>query len=466
MNRIYLSCLVLGCLFGTTLCLKAQISLPSIFTDHMVLQQNSKVAIWGWGAAHNTISVVGSWAPGDTAKAVAASDGSWKTTLTTIKAGGPYAISITGSGEKILQDVMLGEVWLCSGQSNMDFNADWKLMNKEAEIAAANHPNIRIFNVLKRGAAFPQNNCEGAWAICTPNVMRNTSSVAYFFSRNLQDSLKVPVGLIVTAWGGTPAEVWTPKEKVMSNESIVKAIPAKTYPWWPVEPGVLYNQMIHPFVPYGIAGAIWYQGEANVDHSSSYATLLKTMIESWRKNFEKEFPFYIVQIAPYTYKSSDNGPAKVREAEEWVSKNIHQSGLVVTSDLVNDINDIHPVNKQDVGLRLAKLALVQTYGRVASGYASPLLENIRIEKNKAILSFSHAENGLICKGKQVTGLTVAGEDGSFVNAKAKIKGNELIVSAPKIKHPVKVEYCFDDATVGNLFNTEGLPVAPFRTNAE
>jgi len=252
----------------------------------------------------------------------------------------------------------------------------------------------------------------------------------------------------------------------MANESIVKAIPAKTYPWWPVEPGVLYNQMINPFVPYGIAGAIWYQGEANVDHSSSYATLLKTMIESWRKSFEKEFPFYIVQIAPYTYKSNDNGPAKVREAEEWVSKNISQSGLVVVSDLVNNIKDIHPINKQDVGLRLAKLAISQTYGKVSPGYASPLFEKMRIDKDKIILTFNHAENGLICKGKQVVGLTIAEENGSFVNAKAKIKGNELIVSAPKIKHPAKVEYCFDDATVGNLFNAEGLPVAPFRTNAE
>jgi sialate O-acetylesterase len=432
----------------------------------MVLQQNSKVAIWGWGGASNTIKVVGSWAPTDTAKAVAASDGSWKTTLSTIKAGGPYTISITGSGEKTLQDVMLGEVWLCSGQSNMDFNAGWGLKNKETEIAAANHPNIRIFEVLKRGAATPQNNCEAAWATCTPDVMKTTSSVAYFFGRNLQDSLKVPIGLIVSAWGGTPAEVWTPKEKIMADESIVKAIPAKTYPWWPVEPGVLYNQMINPFVPYGIAGAIWYQGEANVDHSSSYATLLKTMIESWRKSFEKEFPFYIVQIAPYTYKSKDNGPAKVREAEEWVSKNVSQSGLVVVSDLVNNIKDIHPINKQDVGLRLAKLAISQTYGKVTPGYASPLFEKIRIDKDKVILTFNHAENGLICKGKQVVGLTIAEENGSFVNAKAKIKGNELIVSAPKIKHPAKVEYCFDDATVGNLFNAEGLPVAPFRTNAE
>lgn len=466
MNKTHLSYLVLSCLFGTALCLNAQISLPSIFTDHMVLQQNSKVAIWGWGGASNTIKVVGSWAPADTAKAVVASDGSWKTSLTTIKAGGPYTISITGSGEKTLQDVMLGEVWLCSGQSNMDFNAEWGLKNKETEIAAANHPNLRFFQVLKRGAATPQNNCEATWATCTPDVMKITSSVAYFFGRNLQDSLKVPIGLIVSAWGGTPAEVWTPKENIMANESIVKAIPAKTYPWWPVEPGVLYNQMINPFVPYGIAGAIWYQGEANVDHSSSYATLLKTMIESWRKSFEKEFPFYIVQIAPYTYKSNDNGPAKVREAEEWVSKNISQSGLVVVSDLVNNIKDIHPINKQDVGLRLAKLAISQTYGKVSPGYASPLFEKMRIDKDKIILTFNHAENGLICKGKQVVGLTIAEENGSFVNAKAKIKGNELIVSAPKIKHPAKVEYCFDDATVGNLFNAEGLPVAPFRTNAE
>ena len=453
-----------SCLLLIATGVQAQVSLPSVFADHMVLQQRSEVPVWGWGTASATIKVIGSWAPKDTAIAVVGSDGNWKAMLKTDVAGGPYTLTIEGNGEKVFQDVMLGEVWLCSGQSNMEWTPLSGLQQAKEEIAAANHPNIRFFHIPKRGANTPQNNCEANWSTCTPEVMQRTSSVAYFFGRNLKDSLHVPIGLIVSAWGGTPAEVWTAKEDVMSNEVIRTAMPDKTYPWWPVEPGVLYNQMIHPIIPYGLAGTIWYQGESNRDHASSYGILLKTMIEGWRKDFGKELPFYIVQIAPFKYDATDNGPAYVREAEEWVSRKVPKSGLVVVSDLVDDLTNIHPTNKQDVGLRLAKMALGKNYNTLSVGYASPLFEKMEIEKNKAILSFSHTENGLICKDKQVKGLEIAGTDGNYVTAKAQVKGNKLIVFAPEVKTPVTVRYCFDDMTVGNLFSKEGLPVAPFRTD--
>lgn len=446
--------------------INAQISLPSIFADHMVLQQQSNVPVWGWGVANTDIKVVGSWAPKDTAVAKVASDGSWKTTLPTAIAGGPYTLSIEGSGNKVLQDVMLGEVWLCSGQSNMEWSASAGIDNAEQEIADANNSNIRFFHIPKRGASTPQNNCEATWAACTPDVMKNTSAVSYFFGRNLQDSLNVPIGLIVSAWGGTPAEVWATEKSVMNNDIIRTAMPDKTYPWWPVEPGSLYNQMINPIVPFALAGSIWYQGESNQDHASTYGILLKTMIEDWRKEFDKEFPFYLVQIAPFTYNTTDNGPAIIREAQEWVTENVPQTGMIVVSDLVADVKNIHPTDKQNVGLRLAKLALAKDYGRLIKGYQSPTFQNISIEKNKAIITFNNAEGGIICNGKDVNGLQIAGADGLFTKAKGIIKNGKLIVSSPEVKTPVAVRYCFDDATIGNLFSAEGLPAAPFRTDSE
>lgn len=445
---------------------QAQISLPAVFADHMVLQQKSDVPVWGWARASATIKVVGSWAPHDTVTTVVRPDGNWNVALKTAEAGGPYSLSISGDGNCELKDVMLGEVWLCSGQSNMEWTPMSNIDNRDAEIAAANYPDIRFFHIAKRGAATPQNDCDATWAVCTPETMKNTSAIAYFFGRNLQKELDVPVGLIVSAWGGTPAEVWTPRELVMENKEIREAIPDKTYPWWPVEPGVLYNQMIHPVVPYSLAGVLWYQGESNRDHASSYGVLLKTMIESWRKDFGKELPFYQVQIAPHTYNANDNGPALVREHQEWISRTVPATGMVVVSDCVADIKDIHPTDKQSVGLRLANMALGKTYGRLASGYESPVFKSLTVNKNKAIVSFLYADNGLMCKDKQITGFRIAGADGVFHPAKAQIKDQTVILTSPKVKNPVTVHYCFDDATIGNLFNKEGLPVAPFRSDRE
>lgn len=444
--------------------MQAQISLPAVFTDHMVLQQKSEVPVWGWGTAGGTIKVVGSWAPKDTATAVILSDGSWKTTLKTAAAGGPYTLYILGNENCELKDVMLGEVWLCSGQSNMEWTPMYGIDKQDEEIAAANYPDIRFFHIPKRGADTPQNNCEASWATCTPDVMKNTSAVAYFFGRDLQKELNVPVGLIVSAWGGTAAEVWVPEEMVMNNPQIRDVMPDNPNPWRPEKPGVLYNQMIHPIVPFGLAGAIWYQGESNRDHPDSYGILMKTMIESWRKDFKKDLPFYMVQIAPFNYNAGDNGAALVREHQEWVARTVPNTGMVAIPDCVADINNIHPTDKQSVGLRLANMALGKTYGRLATGFESPMFNGMTINKNKAVISFLHADKGLMCKDKQITGFRIAGADGVFEPAKAKIKDNTVIVTSPQVKNPVAVQYCFDDATIGNLFSKEGLPVAPFRSD--
>lgn len=442
----------------------AKVTLPAVFTDSMVLQQNSNVPVWGWGVASEKLKIVGSWASQDTIKTEVGSDGRWRTELPTGKAGGPYTLQIIGSSTQVLHDVMLGEVWLCSGQSNMEWKPSSGIVDKEQEIAAANYPNIRFFTAKLRGALHPQDNCEGQWEVCSPEVMEQTSAVAYFFGRQLHKDLQVPIGLIVSAWGGTPAEVWTPQEVIEQDSVLESNKPQKTVPWWPIESGRLYNQMIHPFMPYRIAGTIWYQGESNQDRCSTYDAVMKELIKSWRKGFETEFPFYFVQIAPHTYNAPNNTPALLREQQEKTSREMPGTGMVVISDLVNDVRNIHPTDKQHVGLRLANMALAKNYGVDLKGYQSPTFASMTIEKDKAIIRFNHAEEGIKCSQKKIVGVKIAGESGEWMEATARIVGNTLVVSAPKLKHPTRVTYCFDDATIGNLFNNEGLPVAPFRTD--
>lgn len=445
----------------------ARIHLPAVFSDHMVLQQQSSVPVWGWGPASGTVKIVGSWLPEDTVSVVVDNCGHWSARIPTARYGGPYALQVFQAGVPVnrveIKDVMLGEVWLCSGQSNMEWTPNNGIQNRQEEIAAADYPNLRFFSLNKQGSPSLQEDCPASWESCTPEVMRRRSAVAYFFGRKLHQELGVPVGLLVSAWGGTPAEVWTPRDTVMAYKAIADVRDTRNYPWWPVEPGVLYNSMIHPLMPYDIAGAIWYQGESNRDNPLSYKLLMEKLIGSWRTGFGKDFPFYLVQIAPFNYGSANNGPALVREAQEQVTRCVPRTGMVPTID-IGDVNNIHPARKTEVGCRLASLALGEHYGMPNGGYAYPALTETAIKKDKIVLSFSRAENGLVAPGGKIDGLTVAGEDGRFVQAQARIKGNTLVVSSPEVKHPVAVRYCFDDATPGTLFNKEGMPVPPFRTD--
>ena len=445
-----------------TINMYGRIILPSVFADNMVLQQNSEVAIWGWSDPGETIRIIASWNK-DTVKVKADNSSKWTTSIKTIAAGGPYSIQILGNGKVQLNNVMLGEVWICSGQSNMEMSVNWKLINGEEEAAKAANANIRIFHVEKTGAEYPQQNCNASWAVCSPESMRASSAVGYFFARELQQKLNVPVGIIVSAWGGTPAEVWIEKSLVENNPVLNKSKYNEHFDGWPGEAGTTYNSMIATIVPYGIAGAIWYQGESNCGNYPIYSLLMKTLIENWRADFKKDFPFYFVQIAPFAY--GEKGTSEyLREQQELASRTIPKTGMAVISDLVDDIKDIHPKNKHDVGKRLAAYALAETYKQNMGEYKSPFYESMNIEKDKVRIRFSHATEGLRCTGKSPVKFMIAGEDQKFVPGTAKIEGNEVIVSSKLVKAPVAVRFCFDDTTMPDIFSANGLPLAPFRTD--
>ena len=345
----------------------------------------------------------------------------------------------------------------------MEMSVNWKLINGEEDAAKADNPNIRIFHVQKIGADFPQQTCNATWTLCTPETMRNTSAVGYFFARELQQKLNVPVGIIVSAWGGTPAEVWIEKSRIENNPELNKSKYAAHFDGWPGSPGVLYNSMIAPFVPYGIAGTIWYQGESNCRNYPIYSNLMKTMIENWRSDFKKDFPFYFVQIAPYNY-GKDEPAQYLREQQDIAAKSIPNTGMVVISDLVDNIKDIHPKDKYDVGKRLANYALAETYKQNVGDYKSPEFQSMKIEKGKVQVTFKNVLTNLKCTGKTPEEFLIAGDDQKFVPAKAKIEGNSVTLSSKEVQDPVAVRFCFDSNSLPDVFSNEGLPLAPFRTD--
>jgi len=442
---------------------QAQLRLPAAIGDHMVLQQNDSVHLWGWDGPGQKISIVGSWEPRDTVKTTTPNTTRWSTTLKTPPAGGPFTITIIGSQTQVLKDVLMGEVWICSGQSNMEWNVNLGSADAAADMPKANFPNIRFFQVSKSSSPTPQDHGDGQWVACTPQTMKTFSSVGYFFGKKLHADLKVPIGLINVSWGGTAAEVWTPANAVEADPELkASATALGKSDWWPRDPGIVYNSMIRPIVPYSIAGAIWYQGESNTPAPTTYARLMKVMIESWRADFKKDFPFYYVQIAPFKYGKTYEG-ALIREQQSFMIS-IPNTGMVVISDAVDNVEDIHPKMKKPVGDRLANYALAETYKKPILGHQSPVYKSMLVEKNKARLSFYYGSIGLISQGGDPKGFLVAGDDRKFYPAVAKVEGETVVVFAKEVKVPVAVRFCFDNTSIPNLFNKEGLPVSVFRTD--
>lgn len=636
--------------------ISAKVELPKIFTDNMVLQQQTDAPIWGKATSGKEVKIVTSWDK-KSYSVLAGSDGKWKTTVKTPKAGGPYEISISDGKPMILKNILIGEVWVCSGQSNMEMPiAGWgKVNNYEQEIVNANYPNIRLLHINQATSLQPLDDLKSTrngWQECSSFTVPEFSAVAYFFGRDLHKNLNVPIGLISASWGGTLAEAWTSGEALMempyfrdavmeissTSEAEAQAIYERKYKEWddltlkadggfennkPIwtdvsfnddlwssmrlpneweeqgldnfdgivwfrktidipaswdgkelklrlamiddidityfngveigsthgyntqrtykipgklvkkgkavisvrvtdtgggggihgepqnmsiglakhptsgqtplsgnwkykvavdfskhpqapqgivgnsnRPTVLFNAMINPIVPYAIQGAIWYQGEANEHRGYQYRELLPLLIRDWRAHWEKDFPFYYVQLANYMQRKSqpqgDTYWAELREAQ-FMTQHIENTGMVVTID-IGEGSDIHPKNKQDVGLRLALAARAKTYGENIP-YSGPVYKNYRIEDNKIRLFFDNADGGVKAKdGSKLTGFAIAGSDHKFYWADAKIEGNEVVVSSSNVKYPVAVRYAWGDNPECNLYNGADLPASPFRTD--
>jgi len=436
-------------------------SLPSIFSDGLVLQRNSEVTIWGWDRPGEKISVTGTW-DDKKIRTKTNSDSCWWVKLKTPSAGGPFKIMIRGSNGILLNEVLIGEVWLCSGQSNMEWSARMGIDNGAQEIQEADYETIRLFKVKRNSADVPQLDCEGVWTRCTPASMKDFSAVAYFFGRHLFNNIKMPIGLIDSSWDGTPIEDWMNPKIIYDSEEFSTAF-AKfpDLPWCPSGPGLTYNAMIVPLIPYKIAGVIWYQGETNTLNPIEYRRLFPALIANWRQVWREEFPFYYVQIGPYKYDKPFAG-VLIREAQQMASS-IPNTGMVVISDIVSN-DDIHPKNKKDVGIRLANWALSSTYGKQDIPVSGPLFKDMKIEGNKIHVFFDYAENGLICKGENLTHFQIAGKDKKFVNARADIEGSSVLTHSKDIDKPLAVRFAWSNSAIPNLFNVEGLPASCFRTD--
>lgn len=457
-NKVWFFAIV-SILFCTIV--RAEVVLPNIFTNNMVLQRNSEVLLWGWGDIYEEVIVVTSWDNKEYNVKTPLTT-KWKLKVTTPNAGGPFTIQVKGkSNEIVLQNVLIGEVWLCSGQSNMEWSANSGIDNAAEEIKNANYSNIRFFSVKKRTSETEQDNLEGSWEECTPESMQDFTAIGYFFARRLQENLDIPIGIIDTGWGATSAEVWTPKSVFDENTYLKdQAIKIQENQWAPVQSSILYNAMIYPIRQFKIAGTLWYQGESNAANPESYEELFSTMITSWRKSWGYDFPFYYVQIAPYKYGKPEQG-VQVRDAQRTALKTPN-TAMVVVSDICK-VDDIHPTNKQDVGLRLANIALKEQYDNFHDEVFGPLFKEINILGSKVEVNFDYSE-GLNFRGKKGTHFEIAGTDGTFYAAKARIKNDKVILSTKEVKEPTKVRFAWSNTALPNLFNGVGLPASSFISN--
>ena len=502
---------------------QAEVKPNPLFADGGVLQRDREIPVWGTANPGEKITVE---VCGQTVSTTA-TDGTWQIKLKPLAAGGPFTLKISGDNTITLTNMLVGEVWVCSGQSNMQFALNGAATGA-AKIPKANHPNIRFFTVPRTTSIKPLTESAGRWAECTPETARGFSAVGYFFGRDLHQKLGIPIGLIHSSWGGTPAEAWTGIEGLRSDPALVgyvaaavknqenfpaaaAAYPAKLaafekslnewktevgpdydqkFEQWkkeanaarkqgqpvpkfalrqkpvapvspdgpPRTPTVLYNAMIAPLVPYGIRGAIWYQGEGNAGQARLYRTLFPTLIADWRGRWKQgDFPFLFVQLAPYR-----NQPPEIREAQLLAFRKVPNTAMVGTAD-VGDLDNVHPTRKEPVGRRLALAARALAYGENIE-FSGPIYQSMRVDSGKAVLTFRHAA-GLVAKDGPLKDFTIAGADKVFVPAEAVIRGGEIVVSSGKVSTPVAVRYGWGTYN-GNLFNTEGLPASPFRTDVD
>lgn len=446
------------CLLFISTCSIAQISLPDIFGDHMVLQQRTSVKIWGWGTPLEKVKLQTSWDQ-KTYETETNNLAKWQIDIQTPAAGGPFQIKLNGYNEVLLDDILIGEVWLASGQSNMEWSANSGIDEAAKHIGDARNEEVRFFEVVKRSSKSEQENLSGKWQVCSPESMQNFSAVAYFFGNKLQKELKIPFGLIQSAWGGTPAEAWM-SEKAFDLDpqlsEVAKMLPEQ--PWGPQKPQLIYNAMIAPLIHFNIAGVIWYQGESNTSNAAHYAHVFSALIKDWREQWQKDFPFYYVQIAPYDYGEGESGVV-VRNEQRKVSLDMANTAMVVVSDIGNT-KDIHPKNKNDVGWRLADQALAKHYQFIDKTVDGPVLDKIEKEKNRLVLTFKNAEGLSFTNAEDQ--FEVASHDGIFRKVKATIKGEAIYLSTKGTEDPQKIRFAWGNIVLSNLTNETGLPASSFQ----
>ncbi|MGB0083355.1 MAG: sialate O-acetylesterase [Terracidiphilus sp.] len=482
---------------------RADVTPNALFSDHAVLQSGMPIPVWGTAIPGEKIVVkIGKQTKSTTADA----DGRWMVRLGKMKPGGPFVMTIAGKNTITVNDVLVGEDWIGSGQSNMAFTVSVKaaryagMLNEDQEIAAANYPQLRIFMAETKKSYEPQDEIKGSWKIATPENAPAFSAVAYLFGRDLNQALHEPIGMVVVAYGGSTAEAWIPRTVVANDPQMspmlnrfdelykffnaqpgattdqappspqtINARPAKPGPLRdPVQdqhqPTVLYNGMIHPILPFAMRGVIWYQGESIVGGKAGvalYPHVMESLVTDWRAEWgEGDFPFYCVQLPPL--KNVSNNPA-VREAQSKLLS-LPNTGMAVTLD-VGDPANVHPKDKEPVGDRLSRIALANVYHRKIE-YSGPVYAGMKVQGQSIVIRFTHAD-GLTSKGGPLLWFQIAGPDGRYVDAAAYIVGSTVIVHSDQITEPVSVRYAWDNYPQGaNLVNGAGLPAAPFRTDAQ
>jgi len=501
--QIRLTALAASVFFVAAGVAQASVKPSALFSDHMVLQQGMEVPIWGTADPGEAIKV---FFNGQTVSTTAGADGKWMVHLARLKAGGPFEMQIVGKNAITIRDVLVGELWLATGQSNMVFTVSKKaqffagMLDEDKEIAAANYPQIRMYTEKVVKAYTPQDKALGDWQVCSPQTVGAFSAIGYLFARDLQQQLHVPVGIVTVAFGASTAESWLSREAMTTNPQLKPLLDAfdaresyfKDHPhamaaeappapqtlnsrstgpgtgplFDPAndqhEPTVMFNGMMNPVIPYAVRGAIWYQGESIVGGRAGvelYPDVMETLVNSWRKLWgEGDFPFYAVQLA--ALKNISNNPM-VREQQAKILSTPN-TGLAVTID-IGDPSNVHPKDKEPVGQRLALIALAKTYGHKVE-YSGPVYSSMKVEGKSIRIRFTHAD-GLTAKGGPLKWFQIAGADQNFVDADAAIDGDTIVVKSPQITKPVAVRYAWDDYPEGaNLYNAAGLPAPPFRTD--
>lgn len=446
----------------------AQTKLPAFFSDSMVLQQKQMATIWGTDKPLTRISVNADW--GAKATATADANGHWKLKLQTPAAGGPYTLLVKGTTEIKLKNILIGEVWFCFGQSNMEMpvkgNSNQPVIGSNETILHSSNTNIRFFNTQRSVSITPLYDVKGEWKAADPSTTGNFSAAAYYFAKKLQTVLGVPVGIIQSAWGASTIESWMDSQSLASFDN--KPIPQKLPDSIPNRtPTIMYNSMLHPYIGYSIKGVLWYQGESNRENANEYKALFTSMITAWRKQWQQnDFPFYFVQIAPF--EPGKVNAAFLREAQLQTMLSVKNTGMAVTMD-IGERTVIHPSQKEQVGNRLAYWALANDYGVKGISFSGPVYKELKKTANgKLMLTFDYCELGLTSFDKPLTDFEIAGEDRVFYPAQAMIQKDKnavLIVWNDTVKNPVSVRYAFKNWAEGSLFNIQGLPASSFRTDS-